>query len=234
MIKSQHLFENGIYHIGNHSVARNPMFTDSHMQNYFLEKMENYLSPLCKVLAYSLNKDEFQIIVKLKDRKKFEDYFKTKSSNKDAGVLEIPDSTYIFSQAMANLQVSFVKHFNYVFKRSGTLMASRFTKNLIEGTEELADLIKSLNSAKKFHNYSELWVNKLMNNADSMTSGWFYEDIENSCGRMDRENGVLLNYGSLNLVSYFKNLPSVKLESSKRYFIMKFNRLFGPIHSYKL
>jgi hypothetical protein len=99
--------------------------------------MEKYLGPICEILAYSLYDHEFQLVVHLKPRYVFEYHFKDKNKDFDVSKFGIPETTYIFSQAMANLQVSFVKHFNWLFKRTGALVAGRFRRNLIENREEL-------------------------------------------------------------------------------------------------
>ena len=57
--KTTHLFEEHVYLISNHSVARNPMFADEKMQNYFVTKMEKYLFPISEIIAHCLNDNEF-------------------------------------------------------------------------------------------------------------------------------------------------------------------------------
>ena len=76
---------------------------------------------------------------------------------------------------MANLQVSFVKHFNYVFDRSGTMMAKRFGRKLIESEEEMKNFILTHYAGNRKHEYSGIWKNNVMNNCGLMTSKWFYE-----------------------------------------------------------
>ena len=50
--KTTHLFEEHVYLISNHSVARNPMFADEKMQNYFITKMEKYLFPISEIIDH--------------------------------------------------------------------------------------------------------------------------------------------------------------------------------------
>ena len=215
--KTTHLFEEHVYLISNHSVARNPMFSVVEMQNYFIAKMEKYLFPISEIIAHCLNDNEFQLLVKLKPREDFEEHFISKQKDK---ILhnEIPESTYIFSQAMANLQVSFVKHFNYKYNRSGTLVAARYGRELIETESEMRDWIKKLNSGLKKHHYALQWSNNMMNSGFAVTSSWLYGGVGNSgnrgiTGKLGYLNGEINNLGAS-----FINLPPYRLPSSKSFF----------------
>ena len=224
-MNTQHLFEEHVYLISNHSVARNPMFSNLSMQQYFIKKMEHYLLPISKILAYSLTDNEFQILVKTKSREDFADYFSTKNKKKITSNVDIPESTYIFSQSMANLQVSFVKHFNWKYERSGTLMAGRFERKLVETEKEMKDLIFKLNQGIRKHHYWGMWLNDLMNSNEAMTSEWLYEMREKAL--LVLEQGYL-NGEIIDLASCFKNLPPYRLPNSKSYWTNKIFQLFGP------
>lgn len=220
-----HLFEEHIYLISNHSVARNPMFATEELQTYFIKKMEHHLNPISEIIAYNLNDNEFQILVKLRERGDFVEHFLGKKNNKDVSPLDIPESTYIFSQAMANLQVSFVKHFNWKFQRSGTLLAGRFSRKLIETPDEMNVLINRLNSGTKKHSFSSMWRNDLMTSGKILTSEWLYRSVKG--GKMNEVDGYL-DGRKPNLVSCFKSLPPYRLYSTKNYFIKRIHRLYGP------
>ena len=220
-----HLFEEHIYLISNHSVARNPMFANEELQKYFIQKMEHYLNPVSDIIAYNLNDNEFQILVKLRSRADFVAHFLGKKKNKEVSHLDVPESTYIFSQSMANLQVSFVKHFNWKFQRSGTMMAGRFSRKLVETSDEMGALIKSLNAGNKRHSFSSMWRNDLMTSGQVFTSEWLYREM-----KVSREIDVegYLDGRKTNLVSCFKSLPPYRLYSTKNYFLKRIYRLYGP------
>ena len=224
-MKTKHLFEEHVYLISNHSVARNPMFSNVSMQKYFIKKMEYYLQPISDILAYCLNDNEFQILVKTKSREDFATYFCANNKKKAFADFDIPESTYIFSQAMANLQVSFVKHFNWKYERSGALVAGRFERRLVESKQEMTDLILNLNMGVKKHHYWGLWLNDLMKSKEVMTSKWLYEMREKSLLML--EQGYL-NGDIIDLASCFKNLPPYRLPNSKSYWTNKIYQLFGP------
>ncbi len=221
-MKTIHLFEESIYLISNHSVARNPMFSSLSMQNFFKLKMEKYLLPISEIIAYNFIDNEFQILVKLKKRDDFRSHY---LSNQKNTILdeEIPESTYIFSQAMANLQVSFVKHFNFTHKRSGTLVASRFGRKLIENEIEMNELVEKLNKGLEQAHYSGIWVNEIMKEKRAMTSNWMYSHIFK--GETAKLQGYL-NARSSNLGDCFKILPPYRLPSTNNFFFHQIFKIF--------
>lgn len=180
-----YLHEEHYYLISNHAVARNPIFCDPRIQVHFRNKMEYYLEPLCDILAYNLKDQEFQILVRLKEREVFEAYFE--SRNEDfQGLQQIPESTYLFSQAMSNLQVSLVKKFNFLYQRRGTLMAGRFLRELITCKDKVIDYIQMLNEGKQERRQSGIWADCAMKRISGMTSEGVYRLLEKSyCGSKD-------------------------------------------------
>ena len=225
MNHTKHLFEDGIYYLSNHSVACNGMFIDKAMQDIFIERMEFYLSPLCKILGYNLEDNSFEILIRLKDRDVFVQSFLDKQKSEFKDIAGIPESTYIFSQAMANLQVSFVKRFNHKYERSGTLMARRFFRKLMESENELSEMIRRLNECERYSYYEGIWVHEQPKSNFVINSRWMYDEQESEGWRA---SDIYVNIADINLGGLFESLPPLRLESSKNYFIRRFNLLFGP------
>ncbi len=221
-MKTIHLFEDHIYLISNYSVARNPMFSSLSMQDYFKMKMEKYLLPITEILAYSMIGNEFQILVKLKMRKTFCAHYNS-YQNTTIPFAEIPETTYIFSQAMANLQISFVKHFNFVHKRSGTLVASRFGRKLIESENEMNGLVEKLNKGEERPHYSGIWINEIMKERRAMTSVWLYGE---NLSRETKCAEGYLNARKADLGASFKILPPYRLPSTNNFFFHQIFKIF--------
>ena len=223
--KTTHLFEDNVYLISNHSVARNPMFSNVLMQKYFIEKMEKYLFPISEVISHSLLDNEFQILVRLRSREHFEEHFISKRKD-EIQQSEIPESTYIFSQAMANLQVSFVKHFNYTYERSGTLVAGRYERKLVETEKEMKEWIEKLNAGKKKHDFAGQWVNDIMNNTVAFTSAWLYKGGIGGGSVLKTELAGYLNAEKNDLGDCFASLPPYRLPSTKNFFLKQIFRIY--------
>ena len=147
-MKCRHIFEKRIYLISNRAVAGNALFTSENDQAEFLGKVEQYLSPICDVLAYSLHDDQFQLLIETKSRKHFTSFFKlTHKGNTDEEFF-LPLSTHIFSRQMSNLQVSVAKKFNFRNDRSGALFAARFERILLEEENGAPEWAKKLHTKK--------------------------------------------------------------------------------------
>ena len=201
--------EGEIYLVSNHAVARNPMFSELSLQKFFIEKVKKYLEPISEIVSYNLHSHEFQLLLKTKDREDFEQYFIDKKRRKKIKVKkeDIPESTNIFSQAMANLQVSFVKKLNYKYGRTGSLMARRFSRKLIETEEEMVYYINHMNMGLHIHTYAREWVNDLMNTQAKYTSSGFYNS---SSWREDLVPKSVFSGCKINLGASLKNLLKIK------------------------
>jgi hypothetical protein len=224
-MEMKHFEEEKVYLISNYAVARNPIFYNKAIQMRFKSKMEKYLSPIANIIAFNLRDHEFQILLKLKERKEFEIFY-NRNKGKSIG-LEIPESTYIFSQQMSNLQVSIVKHINYKLNRSGTLMAGRFKRSQIINPEEIISLVERMNNGKMNHSYSGIWINELYRGVSEMTSKNLYSD------KYDLENGKFegfINGIEINLVGHFAKPEKTKDFPSIYYYQRHLFRAFCKFH----
>ncbi len=104
---AKHIFEDGIYLLSNTAVARNPLFKDKDNYDRFKEKSFEYLNPLCEILAFAFFDNQWELVVKMRFRSEFEAIYKKKHQIDIIENSLIPESAYIFSQEMANLQSGF-------------------------------------------------------------------------------------------------------------------------------
>lgn len=149
-INNKHLFGGFIYHIQSTTVARNPLFYNKALCERFLEKLEYYLSPICKILHYGIDNTEFQLIVKLHSKKQIHTYWITKKAKIDFTSEQIPLVSHIFSKAMSDLLVSTVQHFNYHHQRKGGLIAYRFKRHLIKSKVELDHWLRKMDQLEPY------------------------------------------------------------------------------------
>ena len=181
-MKSRHIFENRVYLISNRAVAGNPIFLSKTDQLEFLEKVEQYLKPICDVLAYSLHSDQFQLLIETKSRRNFTKFFRDMHKGKTNEDIFLPLSTHIFSRQMSNLQVSVAKKFNFRNDRSGALFAGRFERILIENEDELDLWIERLNAKVRFFDQAKNWANQISGKdgikLECLFSTWFFSGDE--------------------------------------------------------
>ena len=156
-METQHLFEDRIYAISNASGAKNCLFKSREDIKYFQEKLDHQLSSICNLIAYSFKADEYVLLIRLKSREEIADFYRKK---KGRGLMLddlIPPSSYIFSQQMANLQAGYAKHYNWKYKRSGSLFCSRFARELIESEEEMIMWVDKINNLYEFRARLDYW-----------------------------------------------------------------------------
>lgn len=170
-MKNKHFFEEQIYSISNYTVPGTPLFFKPEIQVNFLEKMDKYLSPICEIHAYSLYDNEFKILIQLRERKNFESYFLANNPYWQIDA-EIPETTYIFSQAMSNMQASIAKFGNKELERKGKYFNGRFKRNLITSEDEFLKDKSLMQSGTHQPKYSERWQTKLEDRCDACTSQW--------------------------------------------------------------
>lgn len=156
-MKVKKIFPERLYVVSNFAVARNPIFSDQKLCLRFLKKLEKYLAPVCHILHYNLDDNQFQLIIEIKGQEVINEFYRKKKNEPDLKNEEIPAATKIFSQQMANLQASTAIHFNRKYKRLGALFARRFSKILIETKEDCKIWIKRMDDMMKHTEQIETW-----------------------------------------------------------------------------
>ena len=212
-MKTTHVFEDGYYLIGNKSVAKSFMFKDKFDCCRFRNKMVTSLSPICEILAFGLRIDEFQLIIRMKNRSIIENYYLSKQKIRGKDVI-IPETTYIFGQIMANLQSGYVKFFNHRYDRDGGLMARRYHRQLIESESELYSLIEMVHSEEIQWKRKAIWTFRRKGEgfifAD--TKGMVFSSKEAFEKGSEEGDFDFLNNANVDSVrGHFKNLPLKKI-----------------------
>ena len=156
-MKTRHLFSDRIYVISNSAEAKNSLFRKKEDYHLLQDKINKYLSPICDILAYNLNIDEYVLLIKIKSRESLETFYREKKGNTSLAEDLIPPSSYIFSQQMANFQSGYVKHYNNKYQRSGSLFCSRFARELVESELDASAWVSKINDMQEFRIRKDYW-----------------------------------------------------------------------------
>lgn len=165
-MKVDHVFGGHIYLISSFGVARNPLFKEQVDIEFFKNNIEKYLGEICDIYAYAHEHNQFQYLVKIKERPILEKFYLSKQSVKTKNPshklysldsLTPPDSYLIFSQEVSNCLNSYAKKFNFKYKRKGSLFGDRYSKYLVESEEEMEALIQKLNDLEELVVFSSHW-----------------------------------------------------------------------------
>jgi len=180
---------------------------------------------------------EFQLVLKIRSREKFCIYYREKHEKDDLSEEEIPFSTYIFSQAMANLLASAAIHFNRKYGRTGALFARRFYKQLITSKEDLERHLSRLSKMKCLMEYSQRWRVRGNKAWGSKKRRKMSRSIERSGFKLNAKNqhmhpfmGNFTRYFEGDLQGQFENLPELHLDqnNSQKYFRYKAKNNHSP------
>lgn len=166
-MRVDHVFGGHIYLISSFGNARNPLFKDDEDLSFFRSNVKKYLEEICDIFAYSHQVNQFQYLIKIKERQILEQfYYKKKASRKKKNVSHAiytpeakspPESHLIVSQEVSNCLNSYAKRFNFKHKRKGGLFGDRYSKYLIESNEEMDECIERLNAMKELVNFAADW-----------------------------------------------------------------------------
>ena len=185
-MKVRYTRNDNCYELTNYAATNNPIFRSEEEVNNFKIRVKNHISPLCEIMGFSFFNDHYQILVSLKDRETFELFYMEKMESKGVSVAlgEIPLSTYILSQEMANVQSGYAKWFNFKHNRYGVVFGRRYTKELIEDEETLKLCLEEINQYVKIWDFAEFWsyVNNFLKRLNylkkvALSSACLYEDL---------------------------------------------------------
>lgn len=141
-----HIHEDAYYEIGNYSVASSFLFANYVEVKKFKSKVDRYFGGLCDVVCYGFNHEEYRMIIKMHSREKIEAYCHKNYPKLVAKHGFVPETAYVFARAMADLQSSYVKWFNFKYSRMGGLMGGRYHRSLIESESDLDSRINDIHS----------------------------------------------------------------------------------------
>ncbi len=151
-----YIMNGNCYIISSFADPNNPLFTTEEEIEDFKTRVKKQLGPLCDILGYAFHTDHFQILVIIKNRESFVEFYNEKYGT-DLKDEQIMESNYIFSQQIANLLSGFAKKFNFIHKRYGALFGRRFTKMLVETEEEMEMWVEKMKKAERLWSFEKLW-----------------------------------------------------------------------------
>lgn len=128
------------YHIYNRGINGENIFKSDRNYFFFLNKISEFLIPVCDVYAYCLMANHFHFLVKIKSEVELKNFVKIQNQDKDfkAG-LHSPQN--IFSKQFARIFNSYSQAFNKENKRHGALIESPFKRKLITSDKYLMNTI---------------------------------------------------------------------------------------------
>lgn len=143
------------YHIYNRANGFENLFVNEGNYDFFLSKIDLYLSPILNVYAYCLMPNHFHLLVKIKS----EEGLKQLINNEDQGSSRFQTwemfIQYFISKQFANLFSSYTQSFNKQQNRTGSLFQKGFKHKEIVSEEYLKELILYIHCNPVHHGFVE-------------------------------------------------------------------------------
>lgn len=134
------LEENRFYHIYNHAVGNELLFTKEDNYKYFLMLIEKYLLNCLDIFSYCLMPNHFHLVIRIKDALNIEIANPTRVLN-PRRVFQTSDVPTLISKQFSNLFNSYAQAFNKQQQRKGSLFNNRFKRIHIGAESYLLKLI---------------------------------------------------------------------------------------------
>jgi REP element-mobilizing transposase RayT len=139
----QDFFEPGVvYHVFNRGNNHENIFIEEKNYPFFLSLMTKYLLPVADIYAYSLLKNHFHLVLRIKDKEMLPEKMKVKP--------------YL---AFSNLFNSYTKSINEVYNRMGSLFQEHPQRIRVEDDEYLMQLIAYIHLNPVKHKFTEDFKN---------------------------------------------------------------------------
>jgi REP element-mobilizing transposase RayT len=142
------------YHIYNRGINGENIFKSDRNYLFFLNKMSEFLIPVCDVYAYCLMPNHFHFLVKIKSDVELESLVKVRNLDK-AVKLGLHSPQNIFSKQFARIFNSYSQAFNKENKRHGALIESPFKRKQITSDEYLINTIIYIHQNPQNHSMTD-------------------------------------------------------------------------------
>ena len=204
--KREPLEPDRFYHIYNHAVGNENLFRKNENYRYFLQKYAEYINPVAETYAYCLMPNHFHFLISMKSEKelmKFYTYKYPKFSNKifvsesDPVGFQNPPGHGSFdkiikqnSQHFGNFFNAYVKAYNKLYQRKGSLFVGDFQRTEVKDEGYLRKLVHYVHYNPVLHDFVENIGDWKYSSYETITSSqvtslkrkqvieWF-EDIDN-------------------------------------------------------
>ncbi len=143
---------NTIYHVFNHANGRENLFSGNQSYNLFLEKFEEYISPVAEVYAYCLMPNHFHFLLRIRSEKEVADalanwqVLKAEKRAKQKRPKPKPNKNVMspkafVSKSFSNCFNAYSRIYNLVFTRYGSMFIKNFKRKPVEDHSYFATVL---------------------------------------------------------------------------------------------
>lgn len=134
------------YHIYNRGNNGQDIFFENENYEFFLHRLDQYITPFCDIIAWVLLRNHFHILVYVKENVSIEKLEYTST--------EIPKKVEVYLQ-FGHFFNSYAKAINKRYKRTGSLFEKNFERILINHSQYFKNLIHYIHYNPVKHGFTE-------------------------------------------------------------------------------
>lgn len=149
--RSTHIENNKFYHIYNRGINGETIFKTDSNKDFFLNKVADYLLPVCDIYAFCILSNHFHFLVKIKSEKELLNLVKNIHHNNSLHEKGLHSVNNIFSKQFSKIFNSYSQAFNKQNDRHGALIESPFRRKEIITDEYLRSTIIYIHQNPQTH-----------------------------------------------------------------------------------
>ena len=133
------------YHIYNRANGNEKLFLSKENYLFFLEKYNEFISPICDTFSYCLMPNHFHLLVKVKSEELLKPVYNPNLLVLKPGDLKVfneMDLKKFLSKKFSNLFSSYAQYFNLKNERKGSLFMKNFKRKRVTNTNYLLKLVQ--------------------------------------------------------------------------------------------
>ena len=142
---------NTFYHIYNHANGNENLFKSDNNYNYFLNKYNQYISPIADTFAYCLMPNHFHFLVKIKEEEIITNLSLSYPLLNPQGFKNLEG---FISQQFSNFFKAYTKAYNKMYDRKGALFLHNFKRKEVNDEAYFAKLIHYIHANPVHHGFT--------------------------------------------------------------------------------
>lgn len=139
-----------IYHVYNHANGRENLFVEEKNYHFFMQKISEYILPVCKLFAYCLMPNHFHLLVQVNTEEELQHAYQVADSSVNFKQEELELKV---SKSFANMFSSYTQSFNKVYNRKGSLFMPSMKTEIIESDESFCKVVHYLHANPVHHGF---------------------------------------------------------------------------------
>ncbi|MBY0478908.1 MAG: transposase [Chitinophagaceae bacterium] len=138
------------YHVYNHANGRENLFIEEKNYHFFLQKLSDYILPVCNLFAHCLMPNHFHLLIEVKQEEELQ---KAYQLHGPTVIFKQEELELKVSKSFANMFSSYTQSFNKVYHRKGSLFMPSMKTEIVETDESFCKVVHYLHANPVHHGF---------------------------------------------------------------------------------